>query len=55
MKLGHAVIINNVASDIPGSKMDVDKLRNVFEKMHFIVHVFEDCSDNVSIYQSLRL
>ncbi len=48
LNLGHAVIINNVASEFPGSKKDAEKLRAVYTMMNFQVHVYEDIDDSVS-------
>ncbi len=47
LNLGHAVIINNVASEYPGSKKDVEKLKEVYNMMNFQVHVYEDIDDSV--------
>ena len=47
IKLGHAVIINNVASEMPGSKEDVKALREAYETVGFQVHVHENCTAQV--------
>ena len=45
--LGHAVIINNVADEFPGSKNETAKLAEVYTKMNFQVHVHENCTGEV--------
>ena len=46
--MGHALIINNVATQYAGSKEDANALINAYEKMKFTVHHHEDCDDAVS-------
>ena len=46
--MGHALIINNVATQYAGSKEDANALINAYEKMKFTVHHYEDCDDVVS-------
>ena len=46
--LGVAVVINNVASQYPGSIKDTNGLVEVYRKIKFEVHLFEDCDDTVS-------
>ncbi len=46
--LGHAVIINNVASEYPGSKKEMDELVKLYRMMNFQVHIHNDCDDSVS-------
>ncbi len=45
--LGHCVIINNVATEYPGSKKDVQTIKNIYEMMRFKVTIHEDCNDKV--------
>ena len=47
-RLGHAVIINNIASKMPGSKEDVKALKDAYETVGFEVQVHENCSVIVS-------
>ena len=46
-KLGHAVIINNVASEMPGSNEDVKALKQTYQTVGFEVHVHENCTAQV--------
>ena len=46
-KLGHAVIINNIASAMPGSNEDVKALRETYETVRFEVQVHENCTAQV--------
>ena len=48
-KMGHAIIINNVISEKPGTKKDVEALEATNKTMGFEVHVHNDCSDTVII------
>ncbi len=45
--VGHAVIVNNVSSEMPGTQRDVTALRRAYETLGFRVHVHEDCSAQV--------
>ena len=45
--LGHAVIINNVAGELPGSMKNVEALKTTYEKVGFQVHVHTNCSVQV--------
>ena len=45
--LGHAVIVNNVAEEMPGSQVDVEALRSAYQKVGFDVRVHNDCSEQV--------
>ena len=47
-KLGHAVIVNNIASEMPGSNEDVKALKEAYETVGFDVKVHENCSVKVS-------
>ena len=46
-KLGHAVIINNVASEMAGSNEDVKALREAYQTVGFDVQVHENCTAQV--------
>ena len=46
-RLGHAVIVNNIASELPGSKVDVEALRDAYDTVGFDVQVHEDYSAQV--------
>ncbi len=45
--LGHCVIINNVATEYPGSKKDVEAIEKVYEDMKFRVTIKENCDARV--------
>ena len=47
--LGHAVIINNVAGELPGSMKNVEALKTTYEKVGFQVHVHTNCSVQVRL------
>ena len=47
--LGHAVIINNIASEIPGSNEDVKALKQSCQTVGFEVQVHENCTAQVCI------
>ena len=49
-KLGHAVIVNNVAEEMPGSQLDVEALRSAYKKVGFEVHVHNNCTDLVNYF-----
>ena len=46
-KLGHAVIINNIASEMPGSNEDVKALKESYETVGYQVQVHENCTEQV--------
>ena len=48
-KLGHAVIINNVATEFPGSKKDTEAMVKTYQMIKFEVSLSEDCNDKVRI------
>ena len=48
-KLGHAVIINNIASELSGSNEDVKALKESYETVGFEVQVHENCSAQVPL------
>ena len=43
-RLGHAVIINNIASEMTGSLRDVEALKAAYETVGFDVQVHNDCN-----------
>ena len=45
--LGHAVIINNIASEIPGSIEDVKALKKAYHTVGFDVQVHENLTEQV--------
>ena len=45
--LGHAIIINNVANEMPGSMEDVEALKETYEKVGFKVQVHTNCTSQV--------
>ena len=47
-QLGHAVIVNNVHSEMPGSQRDVEALEAAYEAAGFTVHTHRDCDTDVS-------
>ena len=49
--LGHALIINNVASEFPQSERDVEALRAAYQLVGFKVIVFNDRNEQVSLRQ----
>ena len=51
--LGHAVIINNVASEFPGTRVDAASLEETYRIMGFTVTMASDCSGKVKSFQSL--
>ena len=48
-KLGHAVIVNNIAHEMPGSKVDVEALKEAYQTVGFQVQIHENCTAQVSI------
>ena len=46
-KLGHAIIINNIHSEIPGSQIDVELLEECYKTVGFDVQVHQDCDTRV--------
>ena len=46
-KLGHAVIINNIASEMPGSKEDVKVLKEAYQTVGFDVQVHANLTEQV--------
>ncbi len=45
--MGHAIVINNVATQYPGSRKDTDALVEAYKTMNFEVHLYENCDDSV--------
>ena len=54
-KLGHAIIINNVHSEIPGSQVDVDLLVECYKTVGFNVQVHKDCYTQVTFKDYLKV
>ena len=52
-RLGHAVIVNNVATEQPGSNVDVTALKAAYEKVGLDVHVHDNCDVQVNVNNSL--
>ena len=52
-RLGFAVIVNNVASEMVGSRKDVASLKAAYETIGFDVHIYEDCSAQVKYWNLL--
>ena len=48
-RLGHAITVNNVASEMPGSMCDVEALVAAYEILGFDVQVHYDCDTQVLI------
>ena len=48
--LGHAVIVNNVATEMPGSLRDVEALKAAYEKVGFDVQIHYNCETQVHVY-----
>ena len=46
--LGHAVIVNNVVSEMPGSMEDVQALKETYEMIGYKVHVHTNLTTQVS-------
>ena len=53
-RLGHAVIVNNIASEMPGSLRDVEALKAAYKTIGFDVQVHNDCSAQV-IFRTIVL
>ena len=47
-RMGQAVIINNVAAEMPGSTADVVALQAAYKKVGFDVRSYSDCTEEVS-------
>ena len=46
-RLRHTVIVNNVASEMVGSRKDVAALKAAYQIIGFDVHIYEDCAGQV--------
>ena len=46
-RLGHAIIVNNVASEMPGSNEDVKALKESYETVRFDIQIHNDCNAQV--------
>ena len=46
-RLGHALIVNNVSKEMPGSNADVTALKTAYERVGLDVHVHADCNSQV--------
>ena len=46
--MGHAVIVNNVSGEFPGTKVDVEELETTYRIMGVKVHVHNNCDYKVS-------
>ena len=53
--MGHAVLINNIAGEQPGSLVDVQYMKDTLETVGFTVHVHENCTDQVRVLESSRI
>ena len=53
-RLGHAVIVNNIATEMPGSLRDVEALVAAYKTIGFDVKIHNDCSAQV-IFRTIVL
>ena len=53
--MGHALVINNVAEEMPGSQFDVEALISAYQKVGFEVHVHSNCTDSVKLFYFFKL
>ena len=51
-RMGQAIIINNVAAEMPGSLADVEALQAAYKDVGFDVYTFTDCTAEVSVLQT---
>ena len=49
-RMGQAIIINNVAAEMPGSLADADALQAAYKDVGFDVYSYSDCTIEVSAY-----
>ena len=49
-RLGNAIIINNVFKSVPGSKANVQRLKEAYETVGFDVFIYMDPTTEVRIY-----
>ena len=54
-RLGHAIIINNIRTEVTGSARDVQALQRAYETVGFDVQIHTDCTHMVCIYMILPL
>ena len=47
--LGHAIIVNNIASEMPGSLRDVEALKAAYRMIGFDVQVHNDLTTQVHL------
>ena len=52
-RLGHAVIVNNVASEMEGSQKDVAALKAAYETIGFDVRIYNDCTAQVFYFKNI--
>ena len=43
-RMGQAIIINNVAAEMPGSMADVEALQAAYKDVGFDVYSYSDCT-----------
>ena len=48
-RLGHAVIVNNIACEMPGSLRDVEALKAAYKTIGFDVQVHNDLTTQVHL------
>ena len=48
-QMGHAVIVNNVAEEFPGTERDIQALKTAFETIGFDVQVHRNLTVTVNI------
>ena len=46
-RLGHAIIVNNISKEEPGSNADVAALKEAYETVGFDVQVHNNCTGRV--------
>ena len=46
-RIGMAIIINNIATELPGSQADVEALQAAYNDIGFDVHFYKDCTAEV--------
>ena len=54
-RMGHALIVNNIEKEMPGSVHDVDALKEAYEHLGFQVHIHRNCSAQVKFYMHLSV
>ena len=48
-RLGNAIFINNIATEMPGSQVDIKALQAACKCVGFDVYSYEDCNTKVSV------